>query len=449
MSAETQDPNPVEKVAGPGTSSRRASAAAFAGTVLEYYDLVIYGTAAALVFSDVFFADVSPQIALMLSFATFASGYIARPLGAVLFGHIGDRHGRRTALMITIWLMGAATVLIGLLPTYATVGAIAPVLLVVLRLGQGLAIGGELGGAVLISVEHAPAHRRGFFGSFSTAGGQAGTVLATGVFALVTLMPDEQFRLWGWRIPFLLSALIVIVGLIIRNKLTEPPDFQKASTTQTARKSPLRIALTHHWRAILGLMVIQAGMMAAWYFLTVYTLSYVVENLSIDRTTFLGLVTAAALLVVVMNPVWGALSDRFGRRKVLAGGLAAEGALLVVFVAALGTQNVPLILLALLAVAGIGHAAANGTYPAYLVESLPSEARYTAGSLALQLAGVVGGFIPLIAVSLEGSMLGIWATTLICFAFCLVGALCVQWLGTSRASAEQSETPDKQLHKQT
>lgn len=415
-------------------SSRRASAAAFAGTVLEYYDLVIFGTAAALVFGNTFFGDVSPRLALIQSFATFAVGYLARPLGAVFFGYIGDRRGRRAALVATIWMMGAATFLIGILPTYAAVGALAPTLLVVLRLFQGFAIGGELGGAVLISVEHAPAGRRGFFGSFSTAGGQAGTVLATGVFALVTLMPAEQFQSWGWRIPFLLSIVIAFVGLILRTKLTESPDFQKASTAETKRKTPLRMALTQHWRVIVRLIVIQAAMMACWYLLTVYILSYAVREAGIDKTTFLWFIAVASLLVVVMNPAWGALSDRFGRHKVLAAGLAAEGVLLVVFVAALGTQSLPLVFVTLLAVAGIGHASANGVYPAFLVESLPAEVRYTGGSVGIQLAGMIGGFVPALAVALEGSALGIWAITFICLAICLVGALRVPPFGRSRDS---------------
>jgi MFS family permease len=355
----------------------------------------------------------------------------------VVFGHIGDRHGRRTALLATMWLMGASTVLIGLLPTYTAVGVLAPLLLVLLRLCQGLAIGGELGGAVLISVEHAPAHRRGFYGSFSTAGGQGGTVLATGVFALVTLMPQEQFQVWGWRVPFLLSAVVVLVGLLIRSKLAESPDFEKVSDPKTARKLPILLALKHHWRTILGLMFIQAGMMAVWYLLTVYSLSYAVGTVGIDKTLFLWIVAAAALLVVVMNPVWGALSDKFGRRQLLSAALVVEGLLLLVFVAALISQSVPLIFVSLLAVAGIGHAAGNGIYPAFLVESLPAEVRYTAGSVGIQLAGVVGGFVPLVAVALEGSIFGIWGITLICVGICLVAAFAVQILSRHRASMEQ------------
>ncbi|MCE3551188.1 MFS transporter [Pseudonocardia sp. RS11V-5] len=266
---------------------RRAAAAAFLGSVVEYYDLVAFGTAAALVFNTLFFRDVSPSVALLLSFATFASGYVVRPLGGLLFGWIGDRHGRRTAVMLTIVVMGAATVLIGLLPTYAAIGWVAPVLLVVLRVLQGLAVGGELGGAVLIAVEHAPERRRGFYGSFSTAGAQAGTVLATVVFALLTAtLSDESFASWGWRVPFLASAVIVLVGVLIRYGLDETPDFERARTQERTR-TPIRTAITAHPGAILGITAVMAGMMSIWYLLTVYSLSYATTEVGIAKPTIL------------------------------------------------------------------------------------------------------------------------------------------------------------------
>lgn len=415
---------------------RRAAAAAFLGSVVEYYDLVIYGTAAALVFGQLFFREVDSEIALILSFATFASGYLVRPLGALIFGHIGDRHGRRVAVLLTIGLMGASTVLMGLLPTYDMVGAWAPVLLVLLRVLQGLAVGGELGGAVLISVEHAPRNRRGFYGSFSTAGAQGGTVLATVAFALVTLLPDSAVQSWGWRIPFLLSAVIVLVGILIRYGLDETPDFEKASAA-VGRKRPIRTAVTRHPATILGIMLVMAGMMSIWYILTVYSLSYAVGVVGIGKTTMLWVVTAATLLVVAMNPVWGALSDRIGRAGLLSAGLVAEGALLFVYFAALQTHSVPFILVSLLAVAGIGHACVNGIFPAFIVETLPAEVRYTAGSLGMQLAGVVAGFAPLVAVVLEDSLFGIWTVTLLCFALCFAGAISSWLLIGTRRNAQQ------------
>ncbi|MCZ4589203.1 MFS transporter [Rhodococcus opacus] len=404
------------------TSPRRAALAAFLGTVIEFYDLVIYGTAAALVFGEVFFRDVSPQVALIMSFATFATGYLVRPIGGLLFGYIGDRFGRRSALMITIAMMGAATVLIGVLPTYATVGALAPIMLLVLRLVQGLAIGGEQGGAVLIAVEHAPPNKRGFYGSFSTAGAQGGTVVATAVFALVTLMPENALMTWGWRVPFLLSAAIVIVGLIVRNGLDETPDFKQVADN-TKNRNPVRQALGQHPTTILGITLVMGGVFACWYILTVYSLSYAVKSVGIDRTTMLWLITAATLLVVLMNPVWGALSDRIGRTKLVAGGLVIEGVLLVAYFGALTTGNLALIFVAMLATTGCGHAMINGVFPAFVTESLPAEVRYTAGSFGIQLAGVLGGFAPLAAVALEGSSWGVWSIPIICLVICVVGAI--------------------------
>ncbi|MDB5971672.1 MAG: yhjE 1 [Hydrocarboniphaga sp.] len=409
------------EAASAASSPRRAALAAFLGSVIEYYDLVVYGSAAALVFGKVFFREVDPHIALIMSFATFATGYLARPLGGLLFGYIGDKRGRRAALMMTITMMGTATVLIGLLPTYDTIGRLAPVLLVILRVIQGLAVGGELGGAVLISVEHAPAHRRGFFGSFSTAGAQAGTVVATTVFALVTLMPDESFIAWGWRLPFLFSAVMVFVGVLVRYGLDETPDFKNASEADK-KKNPIFMAFREHWSTILAVVSVMAGMMSIWYILTVYSLSYAVRTVGLDRTSMLWVITVATLLVVIMNPVWGALSDRIGRTRLIVGGLIAEGLMLFLYFATLQNGTPALIFASLLAVAGFGHAVINGVFPAFIVESLPPNVRYTAGSFGMQMASLVAGFAPVVAVSLENTQFGVWATVSICFVLCLVGA---------------------------
>ncbi|MGW0039379.1 MFS transporter [Gordonia sp. NPDC003376] len=405
------------------TSPRVAALAAFLGTVIEFYDLVIYGTAAALVFGQVFFHGVSTQVALILSFATFATGYLVRPIGGLVFGYIGDRFGRRRALMITIALMGGATVLIGVLPTYAVAGAAAPLLLVLLRLIQGIAIGGEQGGAVLIAVEHAPPNKRGFYGSFSTAGAQGGTVLATAVFALVTMLPEQALMTWGWRIPFLLSAVIVVVGLIVRKGVEETPDFKQASASGQKVSNPVMLALTKYPTTIVGITLVMGGVFVCWYVLTVYSLSYAVNNVGIARTTMLWLITAATLLVLLMNPVWGAVSDRVGRTKLVAGGLLIEGVLLGVYFAALSTGNLVLILISMVAMTGAGHAMINGVFPAFVAESLPPEVRYTAGSFGIQLAGVLGGFAPLIAVTLQGSRWGVAAIPICCLAVCIAGAV--------------------------
>ncbi|MDV7241609.1 MULTISPECIES: MFS transporter [Rhodococcus] len=428
---------PLDNAAPPTkTTSRRASFAAFTGSAIEYYDLVAYGTAAALVFGDLFFRDVSTHVALLLSFATFAAGYVARPLGGLLFGYVGDKYGRRTAVLLTISVMGAATVCIGLLPTYDSIGSFAPVLLVVLRVLQGLAVGGELGGAVLISVEHAPKNKRGFYGSFSTAGAQGGTLLATIVFAFVTLMPDDLFNSWGWRIPFLLSAVIVLVGMLIRRGLDETPDFKQsqadravASANATAVKhNPIRDALSRHPMTILGITFIMAGMMSIWYVITVYSLSYAVNQSGIPRTSMLWVVSAATLVVVLMNPVWGALSDRVSRSRLIVFGLLSEAVLLFFYFAMLGVGNLALVFVSLILVAGLGHAVVNGIFPAFVVESLPAAVRYTAGSFGMQLAALVAGFAPLVATALEPTTGGVWTISAVCLALCTLGAFSAAYI---------------------
>lgn len=430
------------------TTSRRAALAAFSGSAIEYYDLVAYGTAAALVFGNLFFRDVSTHVALLLSFATFAAGYVARPLGGLLFGYIGDKYGRRTAVLLTITVMGIATVCIGLLPTYDTIGAFAPILLVALRVLQGLAVGGELGGAVLISVEHAPKDKRGFYGSFSTAGAQAGTVLATIVFALVTLMPDSAFDSWGWRLPFLLSAVIVLVGMLIRRGLDETPDFKqsqadRAAGTAAPKHNPIRDALAKHPMTILGITFIMAGMMSIWYVITVYSLSYAVNVSGIPRTSMLWIVSAATLFVVVMNPVWGALSDRVNRSRLIAFGLLSESLLLFFYFAMLSVGNLFLVFVALILVAGLGHAVVNGIFPAFVVESLPAAVRYTAGSFGMQLAALVAGFAPLVATALEPTAGGIWTVCALCLAMCIVGALSATYIVKIHSPQANSSTQTK------
>ncbi|RYE43523.1 MAG: MFS transporter [Hyphomicrobiales bacterium] len=435
MESPTGDTKEVGESNSPRTNPRRAAFAAFLGTLIEFYDLVIYSTAAALVFGQVFFRDVSPQVALILSFATFASGYLVRPVGGLVFGYIGDRFGRRTALMITIVMMGTATVLIGVLPTYAVAGALAPVLLVLLRLVQGIAVGGEQGGAMLIAVEHAPPNKRGFYGSFSTTGSQGGTVVAAAVFALITLMPEDAFMTWGWRVPFLLSALIVVVGVLVRYGIEESPDFEEVRRSGERPRNPIREALTKYPGVIVGIALVMSGVFAFWYILTVYCLSYAVKYVGVDRTTMLWLIALATVLVMIMNPVWGALSDRIGRTKLVAGGLMLDGVLLFVYFGVLKSGNV-LLVGSVLAIIGCCHAMFNGVFPAFIAESLPPKVRYTAGSFGLQLAGVVGGLAPLVAVALEGSRWGVSAIPVVCLALCSLGAISAYSLVAPRKPSE-------------
>jgi MFS family permease len=415
----------------------RASLAAFLGSTVEFYDLVAYGTAAAFVFGPLFFATASPEAAVALSFATFASGYLVRPLGGLIFGHIADTRGRRYSLILTMLFMGGATVLMGLLPTHETLGDLAPILLVSLRLVQGLAVGGEQGGAMTLAVEHSSAGRSGFFGSFATAGTQAGTVLATGVFALVSLLPNDQFMSWGWRIPFLASAVIVLIAMFVRNSLHEADEFVQTMTHQR-RRNPIRNAFGRDFRQTMGVMFVYASVHVGWYVLTVFSLSFAVQS-GIDRTSMLWVVAGAATAVIFMNPVWGALSDRFGRRPLLILGLGCYAVTIFLFFGAVGSGSLPLIMVTMIAATATGHAALNGITPAFFIEALPVDSRATVSGLGMQFAAVLGGFVPLIATGLASTPWGILAVTAGTTAVFAISALSTFTLFPKAASSTEPE----------
>ncbi|MFF1831471.1 MFS transporter [Paenarthrobacter sp. NPDC058040] len=407
------------------------------GSTVEFYDLVAYGTAAAFVFGPLFFSSASPQAAVALSFATFASGYLVRPLGGLIFGFIADTRGRRFSLILTMLFMGGATVLMGLLPTHETLGDFAAILLVTLRLVQGLAVGGEQGGAMTLAVEHSSAGRSGFFGSFATAGTQAGTVLATGVFALVSLLPNDQFMSWGWRIPFLASAVIVLVAMFVRNSLHEAPEFVQSKSTGRQR-SPIRAAFSGQLKQTLGVMFVYASVHVGWYVLTVFSLSFAVQS-GVDRTAMLWVVAGAALAVMFMNPVWGSLSDRFGRKKLIIVGLACYAITMFLYFGAVSTGNLLLIMTMMITATATGHAALNGITPAFFIETLPVDSRATVSGLGMQLAAVLGGFVPLIATALVTTPWGITAVTAgtaLVFAVSAVSALVLFPRPDTRASRE-------------
>src|SRR5699024_5353790 len=299
---------------------RRILASSFLGSMIEFYDFILFATAASIVFSKVFFVDLDPGIGLFLSFTILAVGYVARPLGGIVFGHFGDKLGRKGVLVASMVLMGGTTVAIGLLPPTATIGVTAPILLTIFRVIQGLAVGGEWGGAMLIAVEPAPDQRRGFAASFANMGGPAGAVLATVVMSVFTLLPDDQFLAWGWRIPFLLSAVLVFIGLVIRMKVQESPIFQKLEDKAEERKVPLlEVVSKYPKNLILGTI---AGMSSYTVqgLMTVWGISYVIDA-GLDSTHVLWVKALGAASTVVV--VWFAsqLSDRFGRRPVMIGGM--------------------------------------------------------------------------------------------------------------------------------
>ncbi|WP_067662038.1 MFS transporter [Nocardia miyunensis] len=374
-----------------------AAAAGFFGGAIEFYDFFIYGTASAIAFRSLFFTGLPSAIGTLVAFATLAVGYLIRPLGAVIFGHIGDRAGRKKALMATLGTMGCATVLIGCLPTTSTVGAWAAVLLVGLRLIQGLGLGGEMGNAATLAMESSPKGRRGFYGSFSYAGGFAGMVMATGVFAVVRALPGDAFMAWGWRIPFLLSAILVAVAYTVRRRIPEPATTEEIRAQERAPKLPIGEILGSHKKDVLLATVMATGPNTVYYIVSVFALSYAYTQYAVSQTVMLVLVTISSALLCASVPAWGALSDRVGRRRLIIAGFTAEAVLTFVFFLLLPSAEPVLILIGMLLLLIFGHGVVTGTSGAFFPELFPAEVRSSAVSLGQQLGGALSGLGPLVA----------------------------------------------------
>ncbi|MGE0823930.1 MAG: MFS transporter [Candidatus Binatia bacterium] len=391
----------------PHTSITKVAVASFIGTAIEWYDFFLYGTAAALIFNKLFFPTFDPLSGTLAAFGTYAVGFVARPLGGVVFGHYGDKIGRKTMLSLTLLLMGIATFVVGLLPTYETIGMWAPAMLVILRLLQGFGVGGEWGGAVLMAVEHAPAGKRGFYGSWPQVGVPAGLLLSTGVFALVSRLPEEQLLAWGWRIPFLLSLLLVGVGLFIRLRITETPAFNRIQESGTIVRIPLLDAIRSHPRNILLAMGARLAENGVFYIYSVFVLVYVTEQLKLPRSVVLNGVLLATAAELVAIPLFGALSDRIGRRPVYMGGAAFSALFAFPFFWLLDTQQPWLLWLAIVLGLGLGHGAMYGPQASFFSELFGARVRYSGASLGYQLASVfAGGLSPIIATSLLQWSLG-------------------------------------------
>lgn len=412
---------PKESIDGGGRTAGRTAVATLAGTTLEWYDFFLYGTAAALVFDKQFFPSLSPAAGTLASFATLAVGFVARPLGGLVFGHFGDRIGRKATLVVSLVMMGIGSTLIGAIPNYDTIGYWAPVLLVVLRVVQGIGLGGEGAGATLMSMEHAPAGKRNLYAGFPQMGTPAGLVLANMIFlATSTVTSDHAFASWGWRVPFLMSFVLVAVGLVIRLRVTESPSFDHALEQGEVVRFPLAEAFKVGFpRLGLTLLAVVANSAVAYVFM-VFTLSYGTKHLGYEKRFLILSISAAAVLWFASIPLWTRVADRYGRRTMFIGGSAAILAWCLAFFPLLNTGNSAL---AVLALAGMGliipitHCVQGGI----IADTFPVHVRYSGSSLILQLGAVLGGGLaPTISTALLNSGASSTGVTWYLAAMCLV-----------------------------
>ena len=410
----------------PRESVRRVALASMVGTSSEWYDFFIFGTASALVFGRLFFPTFSELAGTLAAFASFAVGFVARPVGGVVFGHIGDRSGRKTTLVLTLTMMGMATFAMGLMPSYAAIGAWAPILMVLLRFVQGMAVGGEWGGAVLMATEHSGSERRGFFGSFAQMGSAVGGLMATGIFLLMQQLPEDAFVSWGWRVPFLFSIVLVFVGLFIRLRIMESPVFARIKETRGVVKVPVVELLRTEARNVL----LAAGLYLAhgvlFYAMTVYTLAYTTKAYGLAQNTYLIGVTAAGAVQLITIPFLGALSDTLGRRAVIMFGTL----FIVAFAVPLNfmiTSQVPMLAwLAVIIGICVGHNSVYSPTAALYSEMFPAHVRYSGTSLGYQLGGAIAGFVPLIAASLVGAAGGAyWPIPALIAGAGVIGFVCI------------------------
>ena len=382
----------------------KALFASLIGSSIEWFDFFLYGTMASLVFNKLFFPSTDPTVGLLLSYLSFGLPFFIRPLGGVIFSHIGDKIGRKKTLVLTLSLMGSATVLIGLLPDYDSIGVWAPILLVLMRLVQGLGIGGEWGGALLLAVEYSGKGRRGFFGSIPQMGVTIGMLLGTLAISLMSALPEEQFLSWGWRVPFILSAALVFVGLWIRNGIDETPAFQTAKASGNIAKVPIVDTFRYHWKSVLiavGAKVVETG---PFYIFSTFVIAYATNYLEYDRITALNAVTIATLVTTIAIPFMGKLSDKIGRKPLYIGGTIAMMLFAFPYFYMLSTKSALWLTVATVIGLGILWAPVTAVLGTLFSEIFSTNVRYTGVTVGYQLgAALAGGTAPLIATALLSS----------------------------------------------
>lgn len=417
--------------------ARRAGVTAFVGTTIEWFDFYIYGSASALVLGKIFFAEASSAVGTLAAFATFWVGFLARPLGGLIFGHFGDRYGRKKALVTTLTMMGAATFCVGLLPGYAQIGVAAPVLLVLLRMIQGVAMGGEWGGAVLIATEYAPPKRKLLYGAFAQQGSPVGNLLATLAFLGIAQLPDAAFESWGWRVPFLFSAVLVAVGLFIRLRLAETPEMAAALERKQTSKLPIKDVLTRSpMLVLLGVLAGTAGV-AITYVKTTFALSWATSDLGFDRTSFLTVISLALVVQVVVQPFGAVLASKWPVRKAVLWMLLPEFVVLPLMFVLVGTGNFWLAVLGM-GLATFPHAMYYAALAGILARVFPVEVRYTGMSLSYQLCTTLfAGTAPIVSQYLLNATGSIWPVVALGLGYTLVTLVGVLPLLARTAAAQE------------
>lgn len=407
---------------------KKALLASLIGSSIEWFDFFLYGTSAAIVFNKLFFPNEDPFIALMLSYLSFGIPFFIRPLGGIIFSHIGDKIGRKKTLVITLTLMGAATVCIGLLPTYQTIGLLAPILLIILRVIQGLGIGGEWGGALLLAVEYAPKEKKGFFGSIPQIGVTIGMLLGTSAVAAMTVISGDSFIVWGWRVPFILSAVLVLIGLWIRNGLDETPDFKKVKESGHITKVPLFDTLKYHWREVLIATGAKFAETGPFYIFSTFIVSYGTSQLALPNTSVLNAVTIATFVTTGMIPLMGILSDRIGRKRMYTWGVFLLLIYAFPYFLLLNKGTMAAVVAATIIGLGILWAPVTAVLGTLFSELFSTNVRYTGITLGYQLgAALAGGTAPLIATYLMREFNGSWIpVALYIVVTCIISLLSIQ-----------------------